>query len=328
MLAGVIEFTTVRVAERVTVRFAVPAESEDPIARWVQANDVLDEAPLELAFDLVRPGYRCIDLGAHIGSYSLPLAASGCEVLAVEGSPTNARLLREAAINNGFEQLHVVNAAASDRLGEVRFLDNQAWGRLLVEGEHLEDMTEVTVQAVPVSDLVIQLGWDHVDFIKIDIEGGEVAAIRGLRPTLERDHPVILFESNALMLRQTGTSAAELHELVASLGYRLFILRREGSPRLAPTHPAWPQPEALADFVAITEMPDAWRPWVDAEEPSTDELVSRFLIAAYNPNAPFRVWTADVLRTLPEPLRSHPELRQTLAAMRDDVDPLVATTAG
>ena len=328
MLAEVIQFTAVRVAGRVTVRFAVPAETDDPIARWVQANHVLDEAPLELVFDLVRPGFRCIDLGAHIGSYSLSLAAFGCEVLAVEGSPTNARLLREAAIHNGFSNLRIAQVAASDRRGEMRYLDHQAWGRLLVEGEHVEHLTEVTVNAVPVSDLVSQLRWDRVDFIKMDIEGGEVAAIRGLRPTLQRDHPPILFESNALILAQAGTSTQELHTLLADLGYRIFILRREGSPQLCPINPSWPQPEACADCVAITETPDAWRPWIRSEEPSVDDLVSRFLIAAANQYAPFRVWTAEVLRTLPDPLRSQSELKQALAAMRYDIDPLVATTAG
>lgn len=327
MLAEVIQLTAVRVAGRVTVRFAVPAEPIDPIAQWVLANHVLDEAPLELVFDLLRPGMRCIDLGAHIGSYSLPMAAVGCEVLAVEGSPTNAGLLREAAIHNGLDRLHVAHAAASDRRGKVRFLDHHAWGRLLVDGEHLEHLSQTVVNAVPVSDLVAQLRWDHVDFIKMDVEGGEPAAVRGLRTTIERDHPVILFESNAVILRQTGSSAQELHELLASFGYRLFILRREGSPGLSRTRASWPQPEGCADYVAIMETPEPWRPWLRAEEASIDDLMSRCVIAATDPHPPYRTWTAEVLRTFPDQLRSHPEVRQALAALRDDIDPQVAAAA-
>ncbi len=71
----------------------------------------------------LQPGDTFIDVGAHIGYLSLPIAKrvgpSG-KVIALEPSPTSLELLRRNVALNGFNWVTVVDAAASDKDGLAR----------------------------------------------------------------------------------------------------------------------------------------------------------------------------------------------------------------
>jgi 2-polyprenyl-3-methyl-5-hydroxy-6-metoxy-1,4-benzoquinol methylase len=114
----------VEIGRHVRATFAVADGSEDPIAQWLVSERALDEQPIRLALDLLRPGDRVLDVGAHIGTYSLATAAMGCSVISVEASRTNARLLRAAQDANHFDRMHVVNAVASDNSGSAIFVEH------------------------------------------------------------------------------------------------------------------------------------------------------------------------------------------------------------
>src|SRR5207302_7365685 len=72
-----------------------------------------------------------LDLGAHLGSFALPLAALGARVLAIDASPRNIHLLRASAVRNRFDNLEVVHAAANDSAGEVPFRAYGAQGSVV-----------------------------------------------------------------------------------------------------------------------------------------------------------------------------------------------------
>ena len=54
-------------------------------------------------------------------------------------------------------------------------------------------MIEVPVR--PLDDILAGLGIDHVDYIKMDIEGAEREALKGAKNTLRRDKPVIMIDA-------------------------------------------------------------------------------------------------------------------------------------
>ncbi|MDG2111476.1 MAG: FkbM family methyltransferase [Actinomycetota bacterium] len=70
--------------------------------------------------------------------------------------------------------------------------NGSAWGFLS------EELGETSVDAV--ADLEL----DRVDFIKIDIEGGELAALRGAARTLDTHRPIVVFEVNVFCLWRYG----------------------------------------------------------------------------------------------------------------------------
>src|SRR5262249_9525790 len=157
-----------------------------------------------LMLRLVRPGQRVLDLGAHLGSFALAAAAAGCRVAAVDASPRNVALLRASKEQNGFDALTVIHAAVGDRPGQVRFGHGGPFGQVQAREGGASGLGAlarraldflagrrrgagpavgprqaggVEVDALSADVLVGRLGWERVEFVKIDVEGFELQAV-------------------------------------------------------------------------------------------------------------------------------------------------------
>ena len=111
-------------------------------------------------------------------------ASLGCRVAAIEASPWNVDLLRRSVEMNGFRDFHLLNVAAADRPGELEFASMGPWGQVSCEGI---DRPTVRVDAVRIDDLLRDLGWNNVEFVKLDVEGYEVRAVHGMARLLTVD---------------------------------------------------------------------------------------------------------------------------------------------
>jgi FkbM family methyltransferase len=128
-----------------------------------------------------RPGHGdvVIDVGAGFGSevaYLAPLVEPGGRVVAVEPHPFICRLLRRTVELNGFFNVDVVHAAVSDREGTTRLSDERG---LEYEANRL-DPAGLEVPATTLDMLLRRFNLDRVDLLKMNIEGAEGAAMRGL----------------------------------------------------------------------------------------------------------------------------------------------------
>ena len=70
----------------------------------------------------------------------------------------------------------------------------------------------------------------RLDLLKIDVEGSETAVLQGAEQSLRRFHPIVVVEAYDPSLRQLGTSAAELLDLLRSAGYELKVFGPSGQP--------------------------------------------------------------------------------------------------
>ncbi|HEY7336592.1 MAG TPA: FkbM family methyltransferase [Bryobacteraceae bacterium] len=138
----------------------------------------------------IRPGDVVFDCGASIGVFTRKALKAGAKkVIAVEPAPESLVCLRrnfEAEIRNG--TVVVIPKGVYDHEGEMSFLymKNQPMGSRFVR-----DASPRT-QPLPITTidkLVGDLGLEHVDFIKMDIEGSERYALKGAERTLRRFHP-------------------------------------------------------------------------------------------------------------------------------------------
>jgi len=184
--------------------------------------------PVELAFlDLyLRPGDNVVDAGANIGLYSLwatALVGAAGRVDAFEAAPHTAERLRENLALNGLEgRVTVHQVAVSDAEGELDFyVDFDVSNQVVPQGKDASDLSRVeTVRAVALGEVLPDIGYA---LGKLDVEGAEVAALKGWSAGLERGNPpVLLLEVLQGQLERQGTSRGELVGLLHEFGYGLF----------------------------------------------------------------------------------------------------------
>lgn len=127
-----------------------------------------------------------IDVGANFGFYASTLAAGGAGVLAFEPHPILAEKLRRAFAGG---RARAVESACGAETGTMRF-----GGHAHVEGSRRADDGAFTVPVGRLDDLVPREFAATLDFAKIDVEGGEVAAIAGGHDLLRAAEPLVMVE--------------------------------------------------------------------------------------------------------------------------------------
>ena len=177
---------------------------------------------------IIQPDFVCLDVGANIGAITLPMAhlASSGHVYAFEASPTAYELLQRNIAGNGLKNATAVNAAITDHSGDKAeiFWSDQALGCA-----HMADQaghrtgTREEVRTLALDDYGFRL--DRVDFIKMDVEGGEAAALAGCRRLLKEYRPPMIIEYNpAPMEAYNSKPRRELYDVLTALYPRIEII--------------------------------------------------------------------------------------------------------
>jgi FkbM family methyltransferase len=173
--------------------------------------------------EYIQKGWIVYDVGANIGYISLLLAkavtASG-HVYAFEALPDNfARLQKNVQMNSFQETITPLHMAVIDASKPVTFLVGPSNGMGKVSGSagRLEVVYEqsLTVPGISLDDFVYQQGYPAPQAIKMDIEGGEVLALPGMRRVLREAYPLLLMELH-------GPESSQMAQhILTEAGYRL-----------------------------------------------------------------------------------------------------------
>jgi FkbM family methyltransferase len=182
---------------------------------------------VDLIKQIIKPGMKCIDAGAHTGFYTCLLASlvrPAGRVYAFEPAPSNFALLKRNIDENHYgDCVELHHVACSDA---PKTLQGSFVSRMYVSGE-IGGAEKISVAAVRVDDVVDGM----IDFIKIDVEGHEPFAVRGMISIISKCHPVILSEINEYWLNEcSGTSGKEYLDLLISLGYQVYNVKATGRP--------------------------------------------------------------------------------------------------
>jgi len=179
----------------------------------------------ELGFHrtLHRPG-TLLDIGAHDGAFTLPLAAlPASRVIAFEPLPAAFARLRAATAGLGNVTLRpeALGAAAGEMTLTLPVLDGvpqEQWASLAKGYAGLDARVTEQRHAVPVIPLD-SLGLADVTAVKLDAEGGEYAVLQGARETLTRCRPVLSIEIEE---RHRQGSTWAVPAFLDALGYEAF----------------------------------------------------------------------------------------------------------
>tara|TARA_R110000751_G_scaffold87352_7_gene173223 strand:+ start:1715 stop:2359 length:645 start_codon:yes stop_codon:yes gene_type:complete len=153
-----------------------------------------EHATRQTALGLCPGRGLAIDIGAHVGIWSVDLAQNFDRVVSFEPNPEN----RECLVKNleGVSNVDIRKQAVSDRddmgtLTSLREGNSGMWG-LARSGEQVSS-SSYFVKTITLDSLSFQ----NVDFIKIDAEGHEAAVLRGARETINRSRPTICLEAKS-----------------------------------------------------------------------------------------------------------------------------------
>lgn len=169
----------------------------------------------------LQRGGAFVDVGAHVGGYSLPVAQWNADVQihAFEPVPaTRALLERNLARNSLRDRVTVWPYALSDHAGKHWISTSFGGANHLVDSRGARpDVTEVDVTSL---DHLLLETCSRVDVVKCDIEGAELEALRGAEHLLRRDRPDLVVEFDSDLARRSGQNPLELLEYLSGLGYR------------------------------------------------------------------------------------------------------------
>jgi FkbM family methyltransferase len=203
----------------------------------------------EILLALCPAGSLVLDIGANIGSVTIPLALRNIRVAAYDILPENIEAIALAARANGVESLiRTRHAAAWHEAGELSIIQSNTLAVIKTDGE-VKSATGAT-PAVRLSDEIPAS--EPVSAMKVDVEGAELNVFRGAEAILRAHRPHIVFETFPHGLRQYGASAAEMFGYLTDLGYDLYRMTWQIlSPGYMP-----PAEQVVVDYLATTMPPD------------------------------------------------------------------------
>ena len=188
-----------------------------------------DHAERRLVRQILVPGGVAVDAGANIGIYSQFLArcvGPAGAVYSFEPAPENFERLRAAA--RGFPNMYLLQAAVGERSGKSELYLSDT-----LNVDHRTYLTDNFAQRVVQIEMVALDDYfepgQRVDFIKMDLQGYELHALRGASRVLA-DNPAakLLLELWPYGLKQAGTNWVELIDALTRKNMTVSEVTRHG----------------------------------------------------------------------------------------------------
>jgi FkbM family methyltransferase len=191
------------------------------------------EPDVRAALDrLLRPGMNCLDLGANFGFYSVRMGAvvrpAGGKVFSFEPDPFSfSLLLRNRAENHMEDVLTVFDVACGDEDIEVELYKHpnpanfggayaRKPGQTAISGERIGTVSLRRVDGLIPPDVPVHL-------IKMDVEGFEPYALRGMQRILTANRPILVCEFCPASLEFLGADVpTRFLQDLAGLGYSVY----------------------------------------------------------------------------------------------------------
>ena len=259
------------IAERAQRRFPLtPIPLRLPFgAWWLARNDNLGDLVRRCQFELaetsfverhVQPGMVVLDIGANQGYYTLlasrKVGKQG-RVISFEPSPREREALMLHRKLNRCQNVTISEVAVGSerKKADLFVVQGTQTGCNSLRPPAVTDQTApVQVEVMQLDEWLVKHAIERVDFIKLDVEGGELDVLKGAELLLERrPRPVILVEIQDLRTEPWGYKAKEIINHLSRKKFKWFQLREDGSleelsfhlERFDGNFVAWPEERML-----------------------------------------------------------------------------------
>jgi FkbM family methyltransferase len=220
------------------------------ISQTLLEGRLWDEHILSLLSErALKPGSLAIDVGAHIGSLTVPLAKRYSHVISLEPNAFASTLLHANILMNDLYNVSIINAAAwsehahggtapiidqdeptmeTDTLMSFRSAVNLGSTSYQPKAASWSATPFIPLNAL--APLIKATG--TLDFIKIDAQGCDGHVLLGSRELLTSYHPLIVFEWEHTLALRHALSIADVEDYLHALGYRLRALHRHNDKQV------------------------------------------------------------------------------------------------
>jgi FkbM family methyltransferase len=173
-------------------------------------------------------GMTVVDVGAHVGYYTLQgarLVGKTGRVYAFEPDPYNFALLTRNVEINDYRNVVCVRQAVSNRSGAGElFLSRYSVSHSMCSGVAKSDQ-KTSIMTTSLDDYFREAGWPPIDFIKMNIEGWEYFALKGMERLagLSR-HLNMMLEYHPEQLQESGVTAPLFFTQLSSMGFKVYLI--------------------------------------------------------------------------------------------------------
>jgi FkbM family methyltransferase len=221
------------VTYRLPAGISIDLYPEGEIAEFLEVQWSFERTELALVGAYLKPGMNVVDVGANIGLYSIfcaKLAGQTATIWAFEPSSESfARLQRNLALNQG-TRVRPIQIALGDKTNTFLTLKSDpGFGdayRYLATSREGAEKNGGGIESVEVTTLDAwagKNGLSELDFLKVDVEGGEYGVFRGAKEIIRASPKLaILFESDPGWCERSGCSQQDTFTLLRSIGLGLY----------------------------------------------------------------------------------------------------------
>lgn len=206
---------------------------------------------------ILRPGMVCVDAGANVGYLSVLMAKKvgrRGRVISFEPTQRSFASLRRNVQLNGLTNVFAEQVALADHNGTLEFNEGPAGydvynsaGNITHPSALSVPFQKTMVPCVTLDSYASANNINRVDLIKIDVEGGELSALKGMEATLENNPQAkIIIEFADQTTQGFGYQAKEIGVWLESRGWKLAIIETLGF-----TVPSSSQREWNGESVAV-----------------------------------------------------------------------------
>lgn len=233
-VGATISFESNGAAREVKLELDPDQMSQRIMLAHLQRNEMYEPETIGLLPKILREGDTFVDVGAHVGFFSMFAAAlvgPGGRVVSFEPEESNYRHVQRHVELNNFGNVDVTRAAVGAEVGTATIwvnADNDGGHALWDVGRHPAN-PKSREAAQPCTVALTTLDAALADartpsLIKIDVEGSELRVLRGAERLLRRPVPYVVCEINRFALAQLESTEDQLRHHMAQLGYRTYCI--------------------------------------------------------------------------------------------------------
>lgn len=190
---------------------------------------VYEQDELKMQLNLIEPSFNVLDIGANYGWYALHIAkqSPNAAIFSFEPIPSTFKCLNENVALNNVSNIETLNFGLSDKEGKFNFFYDSS---LSVNASLANVSGNSNIEEVVCNVKTLDEYWleqKQIDFIKCDIEGAELFALKGGAKSIQKFKPIIFCEMLRKWTAKFNYHPNDIIAFLKEIGYCCFTLANE-----------------------------------------------------------------------------------------------------